>query len=307
MVWLLVGLMVIFIILYLAVRYFYKLAIDSRSRETFHKLFGTFQMSESSAQARSIFEERLREEPWTLTSNDGLKLSASCVRTKPNNHKVALFCHGYMGTSLDMSPFYNLLAEFGYDGVLPDARGHGKSDGDYLGFGWPDRLDIIQWIERIINVYGQDVEILLYGISMGGATVMMVSGEKLPPNIKGIIEDCGYTSVEDEVTFQLKKIFKIPPFPLIPLTSLYTKHKAGYTFREASALEQVKKNTLPILMIHGEADDFVPYTMFDTVYQAAGGQKMRYTVPDAVHGASYNRNPNKYKETIGTFLSTLKD
>lgn len=110
---------------------------------------------------------------------------------------------------------------------MPDARGHGKSEGDYIGFGWDERKDYLQWINRIIKKDPQS-EIVLHGVSMGAATVMMTSGEKLPDNVKAFVEDCGYSSVKGELGYQLKEMFNLPAFPLIPVTSLVTKVRAGY-------------------------------------------------------------------------------
>ncbi len=59
-----------------------------------------------------------------------------------------------------------------------------------------------------------NAEIALFGVSMGGATAMMTSGEDLPSNVKVIIEDCGYSTVIDEFTYQLKDLFHLPSFLL---------------------------------------------------------------------------------------------
>jgi fermentation-respiration switch protein FrsA (DUF1100 family) len=75
--------------------------------------------------------------------------------------------------------------------LIPDARGHGYSEGDYIGFAWHERLDYLKWIDYLINI-NKNVRIALFGLSMGGATVMMVSGEELSKQMKSIVEDCGY-------------------------------------------------------------------------------------------------------------------
>lgn len=104
-------------------------------------------------------------------------------------------------------------------------------------------------------------KIVLHGVSMGGATVMMTSGEALPPNVKAIVEDCGYTTAKDQLAYQLKRMYRLPIFPLLHITSLLTKLRAGYFFGEASALDQLQKSKTPMLFIHGDADLFVPTEM----------------------------------------------
>ena len=144
---------------------------------------------------------------------------------------------------------------------------------------------------------------MLFGISMGGATVMMTAGEDLPGNVKAVIEDCGYTSVKDELAVQLKRMYKLPSFPLVPVTSLIARHRAGFFLGEASAVEQLKKTTLPVLFIHGEADAFVPFSMLDPLYQATGGPKEKYTVPGAGHGGAYSADPEQYIHVMQNFLT----
>ena len=145
---------------------------------------------------------------------------------------------------------------------------------------------------------------VLFGVSMGGARVMMTAGEAdLSPSVKCVIEDCGYTSVWDEFAGQLQEMFGLPTFPVLDAASLVTQIRAGYGFKEASAVEQLKKNVRPMLFIHGEEDTFVPYSMLDVVYSAcAGPDKERLSVPGAGHGEASWKDPELYWSTVGAFL-----
>ncbi len=139
---------------------------------------------------------------------------------------------------------------------------------------------------------------------MGGATVMMVSGEDLPPNVKAIIEDCGYSSIYDEFSYELKHLFKLPAFPILYFASLITKIRAGYSLlRDGSCTEQVSKSKTPILFIHGDKDDFVPFYMLDKVYGAANCQKEKLVVEGAGHALSAMTNPKLYWSAIKAFLN----
>lgn len=238
---------------------------------------------------------------WRLTSKDGLKLAAYYLPAKTTQHKTVIIAHGYMGQATDMPQYAKIYHDLGYNVLMPDARGHGKSEGDYIGFGWPERKDYLQWINQIIEK-DSHAEIVLHGVSMGGATVMMTSGEKLPNNVKAFVEDCGYSSVTAELSYQLKQLFNLPAFPLVPVTSLITKIRAGYFWGEADATKQLKKNHRPMLFIHGDKDDFVPYSMLTEVYHATKGPKERYVVHGAKHAGSLTKDPDMYQEKVAHFV-----
>lgn len=235
-----------------------------------------------------------------IYSNDGLKLH-SYEKDKENSNLYAIIVHGYKSEGSKMSSYAKRFYDMGYNVISPDLRGHGKSEGDYIGMGWHDRLDILKWIDRIIEK-DKDAEIVLFGVSMGAATVMMTSGEELPLNVKAVIEDCGYSSVQDEFSMELKAVFNLPEFPILNAASIVTKIRAGYTFKEASAVEQLKKSKTPTLFIHGDKDTFVPYAMLDKVYDAAACEKEKLVIKGANHAESSRVNPDLYWSTIEKFL-----
>ncbi|MBP1045625.1 alpha/beta hydrolase [Enterococcus sp. BWM-S5] len=253
------------------------------------------------------FQEEADREEWALISEDRLKLKAIYIPAEKPTDKNAILAHGYMGTAESMGKYAKMYHDWGYNVLVPDARGHGKSEGDYIGFGWPERKDYVQWIDTILEKNDSDSQITLFGISMGAATVMMTSGEKLPENVKAIVEDCGYTSAEDELSYQLNEMFGLPKFPLVYVTSGITKLRAGYFFGEASAVKQLKKNTTPMMFIHGKADDFVPFYMLDEVYEATDVPKEKYVVDTAKHGEAYTKDPEMYKERVAAFLEKYMD
>ncbi|WP_430608033.1 cell surface hydrolase [Enterococcus sp. AZ170] len=248
------------------------------------------------------FQNEHNRSYWDLTSKDGLKLKAIYLPAEAKTDKNVIMAHGYMGSAETMASFAKMYHDWGYNVLVPDARGHGESEGDYIGFGWPERKDYLQWIDKVITENGKEAQITLYGISMGGATVMMTSGETLPNNVKAIVEDCGYSTVNSELAYQLKDMFNLPSFPLVPVTSMITKIRAGYFFGEASSVAQLKKNTLPILFIHGDADKFVPFEMLDDVYNATNGPKEKYVVSGAAHAKAFTVDPKTYQETVAAFL-----
>src|SRR5690625_4250867 len=222
-----------------------------------------------------------------MTSFDGLTLQGYYLPAKVPTNKTVVFAHGYLGNAFDMGLFGEYYYEqLGYNIFTPDLRGHGKSEGDYIGFGWHDRLDLIDWMNLLIDKNGSDSEIVMHGLSMGAATVLMTSGEELPLNVKAIIADSPYTSVYDLFAYQMKRMYHLPDKPILPTTSVVTNQRAGYSLTEASALDQVQKATVPILYIAGEADTFVPTDMSHELHEHTKSTSEIVTYPGANHGES---------------------
>ncbi len=189
--------------------------------------------------------------------------------------KKAVICfHGY--TSKGMSDYIGLSDYYlkrGYAMLLPDARAHGESEGEYIGFGCLDRKDALVWIHWLIQEVGEDVEIVLHGTSMGGATVLMTSGLELPAQVKGIVSDCGFTSPKEVFTHVLNSMYHLPAFPVIQGADIMNKKLAGYGMDECNAKREVAHAKVPILFIHGSNDTFVPTHMCNEIYDCCASPK----------------------------------
>ncbi|MEV2785417.1 alpha/beta hydrolase [Paenibacillus larvae] len=305
----LVG-MIILVVLALAVLtiislYFYRVAIQRTPKEFLANNPNLKQSDNWQARER-MRQQWLEDHPCEevkITSFDGLTLYGYWFPAFHPTNKVALLAHGYTGQGKEMTAYARIYFDkLGWNVLMPDNRGHGQSEGDYIGFGWHDRLDYVAWLDWILQRMGSDVEIVLHGVSMGGATVLMTSGEKLPDQVKAVVADCPYSSVTDILTYHLKEMYKLPAFPLIPATSLVTRIKAGYFFREASALDQVKKSRLPILFIQGDEDKFVPTSMIYPLYEGCRNDKELFLVPGAGHGECLQKDPEGYLGRVTAFV-----
>lgn len=190
--------------------------------------------------------------------------------------------------------------------LLVDDRAHGKSQGNYLGFGWLDRLDCKAWCQELADRLGPDCSIVLHGVSMGAATVLAAAGEPLPSQVKGVIGDCGYTSAWDQFGHILKRDFHLPVFPLLYTASLVCRICAGYWFQEDAPVKQLEKSDLPLLIIHGEADDYVPTAMSRRLLAASRdpGKKL-VLVPGAAHAQSYAVAPEQYQQAAMEFFRRI--
>ena len=284
--------------------YFYNKALNPKTDKEF--VLGALELSEE--------EKRLKEENinWLkknsedayiqATNNGDLKLHAYVTKESDQTNIYVIVIHGYMDEAIGMAGYVKKFAELGYNVLAPDLRGHGKSEGNYVGMGWHDRLDIIDWINYIIK-NEENVKIIIFGVSMGAATTMMTTGESLPSNVKLAIADCGYTSAWEQFQYNLKQFFHLPKFPVLYLAEKSCKKHANYTFKEASSIEQVKKSKTPILFIHGDKDDFVPYSMMDELYNATSSPKEKLTIIGASHARSSKVNPDLYWSTVENFIN----
>lgn len=237
-----------------------------------------------------------------LTAWDGLKLHGTYF-PREGEKKVVICFHGY--TSQGMSDYIALsdyYMKHGYSMLLVDERAHGQSEGTYIGFGCLDRKDALGWIDWIIENCGRDVQILLHGTSMGGATVLMASGLELPEQVKGIISDCGFTSPKEVFTYVLHSMYHLPAFPVIPLADLLNRKLAGYGMDECNAAREVRKAKIPILMIHGEGDTFVPSSMCEEIYENCASEKKKLIVKGAAHAESYYKDTESYEQALDEFI-----
>lgn len=244
-------------------------------------------------------------EQLSLQSRDGLELTGYYLPSAEPSNKLVILAHGYLGHAKQMGLFGQYYYEdLGYSLFMPDARGHGQSSGDYYGFGWHDRLDIIDWTSLLINEFGEDTEIVYHGLSMGAATVLMAAGEKeLPGQVKAIIADSPYQSVYQLFSYQMRRMFYLPAFPLLDSTSALTKMRAGYSFREADSLRSVEKTEVPIFYIHGEEDTFVPTQMTKELADTTKSEAELLLVPSANHGEAFVLAEDAYKRKMQEFLS----
>lgn len=238
-----------------------------------------------------------------IINRKGRQLHAMFASAAKPTDKTAVIVHGYTDNAIRMLMIgYLYNNDLNYNILLPDLQDNGLSEGPAIQMGWKDRLDVLNWMNIANDIFGKRTQMVVHGISMGAATTMMVSGEAQQPFVKCFVEDCGYTSVWDEFSFQLKDMFGLPEFPLMYTTSWLCNAKYGWNFQEASSLEQVKKCSLPMFFIHGDADTYVPTRMVYPLYEAKSEPKELWIVPGATHAMSYKDYPQEYTERVRNFV-----
>ena len=255
------------------------------------------------ARKEALLSEKHSDE-W-LMSADGLRLHATWF-PQGECKKIVICFHGY--TSQGMKDYLGLSGYYlknGYSMLLVDERAHGESEGKYIGFGCLDRIDALKWINWVLRKCGEDVEILLHGTSMGGATVLMMSSLELPAQVKGIVSDCAFTSPKEVFSHVLKSMYHLPAFPVMNISDFLNKRLAGYGLDECNAAREVKKAKVPILFIHGSGDTFVPYSMCETMYENCASSKKKLIIEGAAHAECYYKDTDAYENALTEFIGGL--
>ena len=230
---------------------------------------------------------------------NGERHHALYVRNGGN--RTALVLHGWRKCSIDILFLARVYERvLGYSVVMPDFHAHGLSDGDMIQMGWLDRKDMMEWIETF-----KTDTMVVHGVSMGGATTMMMSAMDYPEEVKDIrfVDDCGYTSVWDEFSGELNNQFGLPEMPLMYTTSILCKLCYGWSFGEASAIDEVKRSDYPMYFIHGGSDTFVPTEMAQRLYESKRSNKELWIAEGAEHAESYLKHKDEYIKRLKAFVS----
>lgn len=227
------------------------------------------------------------------TSFDNLKLHGYYIDHQSDT--TVIICHGFSTSAMSMSNYTKHFYDLGYNTLTLDARSHGQSEGRYVSMGWLERYDLIEWMKQYNHQF------ILFGVSMGGSTVLNTSALK---DVKAVISDCGYSSVYDEFKHQFK-ISKLPVFPFLKLASKRNKRFNGFYFEEANTKEIIKQSHSPTLLIHGDEDQFVPYTMMDEIYDSLTCVKEKYLMKGAGHALCSSYDETAYWDKIKQFLDKI--
>lgn len=239
----------------------------------------------------------------SIESRDGLTLSGRYYHLK-DGAPLDICFHGYRSHPFtDFSGGSELSFQMGHNVLLIDERAHGRSQGRTISFGILERLDLLEWVNYAIRRFGPEVQILLYGVSMGGATVLMASDLPMPENVRGIIADCPYSKPLD-VILHVGKQRSLPDWLIRPFAILGARIYGGFDLLETDAERAVQNTKIPILIIHGEADHYVPCEMSELV-SANPAMVERHTFPVAAHGISYLVDTPRYHKIVKAFVQKV--
>ena len=243
---------------------------------------------------------------YAIQSFDGLTLRGKFFEYKPGA-PIELMFHGYKGNAeRDLNGGVERCFKLGHSALLIDHRASGFSDGHTITFGILEVRDCFDWIDFAVREFGEDVRLILTGISMGAATVMMAAQGRnrdgvLPPQVKYILADCGYTSAR-EIISKVMGEMGLPPKLLYPCARLGGLLFGHFDLDETSPMEAVARAQVPLVFAHGDADDFVPYDMSARLHGAcASAHKKLITIPGAGHGLAFPLGRDEYVKELAEF------
>lgn len=242
--------------------------------------------------------------PLSIRSKDGLKLSGTEIKQKLDVNNWVIVVHGYQSSEESSKRIARHYYTRGFNVLTISLRAHGKSEGKYIGMGFLDKDDLLLWTEYLVKD-NPNARIIYHGTSMGSATVLFASSLALPKNVVAIIADCGYKNVWDIFALELKNKFGLPPFPILYMADVMGRIKAGYSIKNASVLESVKKSKTPTLFVHTTSDDFVPVSCAYALYEACSAKKDLYIVRGANHTQAKYVNMELYYKKIFDFIEDV--
>ncbi|MDO4300376.1 MAG: alpha/beta hydrolase [Clostridia bacterium] len=253
---------------------------------------------------RELWEKKSRNVSCYIKGYDDTPIYCKVYIQKKFCHKWTLVVHGYGGDGSTLAYASKKFYDEGYNVVVPDLRGHGKSGGRYIGMGQIDSRDIMNIIHLIIKG-DKNAEIYLYGVSMGGASVLMTASEKLPANVKAVISDCSFDNANKIIGYELSHNFRVPPFPIVNILNMLCYKKAKYDLRLASPIDRVSYIKIPALFIHGDRDSLVPTKMVYRLYDRARCKKALMVIKDAGHGVSALVDGERYWRGVFGFIKKI--
>lgn len=242
----------------------------------------------------------MKYEEMTITSHDGLTLYGRYYEYE-EGAPIELLFHGYRGNAeRDLSGGVDRCFRLKRNALIIDQRACGHSEGSTTTFGINEAKDCLGWVNHAIERFGKDVRLILTGVSMGAATVMIASGEKLPKNVLYTLADCGYTSAEEII----KKVIRemgLPAVVLYPFVRLGAFIFGHFNVDATSPIEAVSHAAVPIVFIHGDADEFVPSKMSERLYEVCSSRKKISLIPGAGHGVAFPHNKELYMAALTEF------
>lgn len=247
---------------------------------------------------RDSMDEEMKKRPCihlSTVSDRGLPLEGYYYTAgdKPCG-KIAFLVHGFRTShTRNAGIYYDLFTSRGFDIFCCDNVAHGRSGGRYMGYDFYESRDCLRWIDGLKHCFGDDIQIILHGQSMGGATVCKMA-DQVPSNVKFIVDDCGFTSAVDTLSRKTGPMFR--PVRLL------NRIVAGYDYGDTDVRENVKNALVPMLFVHGTEDKTVPFAMGQELYELCGSEKDFLFVEGAKHVESIFFAPEEYAKKIDGFI-----
>ena len=240
----------------------------------------------------------LKREPVQIVARDGTIIEGD-FSPHENPRGIIVLAHGYTWTREGCLKYAQFFYKNGFSIFVFDERFHGKSKYKYTTMGHLESRDICDIVKYLRDKYGKDIVIGLHGESMGAASTMMALGQDI--DVQFAIEDCGYASLKELIAYQLK-CMHLPKIFLFG-SNLFLKLNHKYRLEDVEPSKNAAKSNIPLLIVHGHADDFVPFYNSDLVYEDNKNHAEKYIVEGAKHAESYETNPQEYERVVMGFIN----
>lgn len=309
--WILLAAGILLVLYFLFAGLLFNQAVAGRPLPLPHFVTAAFRSGDDSdpyfdkvrAAEKEVFALGLSE--LSILSYDGLKLRSYYYKNPQQTGKLVILSHGMRSSGTGEFAFlHRYYVARGFDLLFVDHRACGRSEGKYLGYGYLESRDLISWAQFANQLYENRVRIYMHGVSMGAAAVLLASADKsLLANVQSVVSDCAYTSMRAELAWQVKKVVHLHAPLLLKFVDLWCGMCAHYRFKNASPLDAVRQARVPVLFVHGDADDYVPFAMQEELYIACTAKKSKTVIHGASHARSYFTDTPAYETALDVFFS----
>ena len=244
--------------------------------------------------AAALRLRRTPSEPMEIRSTRGERLRGWYYPLSGAGRRIAFLVHGYRSEHAEASGMYlDYYASRGFDLFCCDHTAHGESEGRFIGFDVLESADCLRWVDALIERFGEEIEIVLHGFSMGSATVLQMSGS-CPKQVRLIVADCGFISAEQQLRGSFGRFY--------PVMAWLHRVIAGVDLQKSDVRPSLERSTKPILFVHGREDPTVPFSNGERLYDFYPGPKDCLFVDGARHVESIHVDPEGYARKLDRMI-----
>ena len=245
--------------------------------------------------------DTLEKTDYTVKSYDGYVLHAQFLKNPQKTPDYVLISHGYTDNRFGSLKYTKMYLDLGFNVILYDLRAHGLNEKTYVTYSIRESKDLSVLLSDSRERYPEMRYFGIQGESLGAATSVAVL--KYRPKLDFVVADCGFSEITSVLKGGLRGMH-LPVF-FVYVASLFSKLRRGHFFREMRPIDSLPGNTVPILFIHGAADDFILPAHSERMKAATAGYSELHLIPGAGHAASALTAPEEYRNITESFLKKI--
>ena len=236
-----------------------------------------------------------------IENSENKEITALEIKNEHVSHSYIIICHQYGGSPASMEEYARHFYDLGFNIIMPYMRGHGDSPYNNITFGWKDSDDVTAWVNSIVRE-DEDARIALFGVSLGANAVAVCASEELPENVRLVIADSCYTSMEALLKEYVKNETPFSSLLVTGLTAAFAKNKLGGNAEFTDTIIKIRDIELPIMFINGENDEVVPPLVSKRLYENCDAEGVEEVIiEEGLHG----RNLQADKETYWSYTDAF--